>query len=52
MRTIRRITDIKDSTFTRGQLLAKVKAREEKEHNKLLKKQARIQKAELYKLRA
>uniref|UniRef100_A0A8H7K2Q4 HTH CENPB-type domain-containing protein n=2 Tax=Bionectria ochroleuca TaxID=29856 RepID=A0A8H7K2Q4_BIOOC len=51
-RTMRRIAGTKDGAFTRGQLLAKVKAREEKEHNELLKKQARMQKAELRKLRA
>ncbi|CAH0020156.1 unnamed protein product [Clonostachys rhizophaga] len=51
-RTMRRIAGTKDGAFTRGQLLAKVKAREEKEHNELLKKQARMQKVELRKLRA
>uniref|UniRef100_A0A8H7K5T6 HTH CENPB-type domain-containing protein n=1 Tax=Bionectria ochroleuca TaxID=29856 RepID=A0A8H7K5T6_BIOOC len=50
-KTLRCIAGIKDGAFTRGQLLAKVKARQEKEYQELLKKQARAQKAILRQLK-
>jgi hypothetical protein len=50
-KTLRRIAGTKDGAFTRGQLLAKVKARQEKEYQELLKKQARAQKAILRQLK-